>query len=188
MSSNLSEYIQSNSRKNEQIIDSPKTHRILWLFPILEMFIYLFLGLLLFQISSSFLSNLPPIPSFFLPSGSLPSSTSLLILYFIFVLLYMLFKLSSQLLDSGSKEIILTNSRLVIRSSGLSTETIEFDLDKVESVTVRKSFGGSMFGYGDLIIMGVGGSRHEFQSISNPSVFRSKFNDASIKFIASKSN
>ena len=100
----------------------------------------------------------------------------------------MLFKLSSQLLESGSKEIILTNSRLVIRSSGLSTETIEFDLDKVESVTVRKSFGGSMFGYGDLIIMGVGGSRHEFQSISNPSVFRSKFNDASIKFIASKSN
>lgn len=189
MSSNLSDYIKSSLRgKDERIITSPNTHSIVWFSPLFKMFLYLILGLVLFQISSLFMSALPPIPGFFGLPISLPSSTSLLVLYFIFVALYMLFKISSQLLDSGSKEIALTNYRIVIRTGGLSTETNEFNLDKVESVTVRKSFAGSMLGYGDMIITGVGGSRYEFHSISNPSVFRSKFNDASIKYIAMKSS
>ena len=189
MSSTLLDYINSSSRgKDEQIITSPNTHSIVWFFPLFEMFLYLILGLVLFQISSLFMSALPPIPGFFGLPISLPSSTSLIVLYFILVALYILFKISSQLLDSGSKELALTNYRLVIITGGLSTETIEFGLDKVESVTIRKSFAGSMLGYGDIIITGVGGSRHEFTRISNPSVFRSKFNDASIKFITNKSN
>jgi len=188
MSSTLLDYIKSSSRgKDEQIIISPNTHSIVWFSPLFEMFLYLILGLVLFKISSLFMGTLPPIPAAFgLPN--LPSGASLIILYFILVALYILFKISSQLLDSGSKELALTNYRLVIITGGLSTETIEFGLDKVESVTIRKSFVGSMLGYGDIIITGVGGSRHDFTRISNPSIFRSKFNDASIKFITKKSN
>ena len=84
MSSTLLDYIKSSPRgKDEQVITSPNTHSIVWFSPLLEMFLYLILGLVLFQISSLFMSALPPIPGFFGLPISLPSSTSLIVLYYL---------------------------------------------------------------------------------------------------------
>jgi uncharacterized membrane protein YdbT with pleckstrin-like domain len=70
-------------------------------------------------------------------------------------------------------EVAVTNKRIIYKRGFISRYTIEMHLDKVESVDVDQSILGRIFGYGDIIIRGVGASLEPLRNIESPIEFRS---------------
>ena len=70
-------------------------------------------------------------------------------------------------------EVAVTDKRIIYKRGFISRYTIEMHLDKVESVDVDQSILGRMFGYGDILIRGVGASLEPLRDIESPIEFRS---------------
>jgi uncharacterized membrane protein YdbT with pleckstrin-like domain len=83
------------------------------------------------------------------------------------------------MLDRYSDEFAITNKRIIVKTGLISRKTLEMNLNKIESVNVDQSILGRMLGYGTITIIGTGGTREEFPSISNPIEFRNKFQELS---------
>jgi len=45
-------------------------------------------------------------------------------------------------------------------------------LNKIEAITVNQNFTGRIFGYGDIVVTGSGGTREAFSHIEGPLEFR----------------
>ena len=76
----------------------------------------------------------------------------------------------------GTKtEIAITNKRIIGRTGLFSTQTLELKLDKVESIMVKTS----IWGYGEIIIHGVGSTNMRFPCIANAEQFKKKFQEIS---------
>jgi len=75
-------------------------------------------------------------------------------------------------------EFVVTGRRIVIKRGLLSYYTLEMNLGRVETVNVRQSVFGRIFGYGSITIIGTGGTRESFHDISNPLEFRRSFMEA----------
>ena len=71
-------------------------------------------------------------------------------------------------------QYILTTKRLMRISGLLSRNLIGVMLKQVESVTVNQSLIGQIFNYGDVAVIGVGGTDEILPYISNPFQFRNK--------------
>jgi uncharacterized membrane protein YdbT with pleckstrin-like domain len=71
-----------------------------------------------------------------------------------------------------SAEFAVTNRRIIIKVGVLTTRSIELMLPKVEAITVNQSLAGRIFGYGDIIVTGSGGTRESFAGIQSPLDFR----------------
>lgn len=67
-----------------------------------------------------------------------------------------------------SKEILVTNRRVIVREGLLSTRTTELMLFKVESLEVEQSLAGRIFGFGDLVLHGTGGQPTRMLGIGSP--------------------
>lgn len=65
-------------------------------------------------------------------------------------------------------EYTLTNKRVVTKTGVISRNTEEMRLSKVETVEIRQSILGRIFGYGNVIITGTGISNVVFSYISKP--------------------
>src|SRR5919197_1546927 len=53
-------------------------------------------------------------------------------------------------------EIAVTDRRIIYKEGFIRRRTIEMHMDKVESVDVEQSILGRLFGYGDILVRGVG--------------------------------
>ncbi|HEV8151136.1 MAG TPA: PH domain-containing protein [Gemmatimonadales bacterium] len=69
-------------------------------------------------------------------------------------------------------EFAVTNKRVIIKLGVLSTRSIELLLPKIEGITVTQSLGGRMFGYGEIVVIGTGGTQEPFAGIQAPLDFR----------------
>ena len=72
--------------------------------------------------------------------------------------------------------LVITNKRVILQTGLLSKRSIETFLHKIESVKVIQGIGGSIFGYGTIIITGTGGTKEAFEKIKDPQSFRNGFN------------
>jgi hypothetical protein len=54
----------------------------------------------------------------------------------------------------------------------LRTRSIDLLLPKIEGITVTQSFGGRLFGYGEIVVIGTGGTQEPFADIQAPLDFR----------------
>jgi uncharacterized membrane protein YdbT with pleckstrin-like domain len=84
------------------------------------------------------------------------------------------------IIDKWTSEFAITNKRVIIKTGLISRKTIEMNLQKIESVNVDQSILGRLLGYGDLHIVGTGGTRETFRKIKKPITFRKKFQEISI--------
>jgi uncharacterized membrane protein YdbT with pleckstrin-like domain len=75
-------------------------------------------------------------------------------------------------LRRSSSEFVVTNKRVMIKVGVISRRTLELNLAKVESITVDQGIGGRMFNFGDITIVGTGGTKEPFQGIARPMAFR----------------
>jgi len=61
----------------------------------------------------------------------------------------------------------------------ISRHTLEMNLNKIESVNVNQGILGRLLGYGTIIVVGTGGTKEPFDSISDPLRFRKEFQELS---------
>jgi uncharacterized membrane protein YdbT with pleckstrin-like domain len=71
-----------------------------------------------------------------------------------------------------SSDFAVTNKRVMMKVGVFSTRSIELVLNKVEAIAVNQSLTGRIFGYGDIIVTGSGGTKEAFSHIQGPLAFR----------------
>lgn len=71
-----------------------------------------------------------------------------------------------------SSEFAVTNKRVIIKLGVMSTRSMELLLPKIEGITVTQSLAGRMFGYGEIMVTGSGGTQEPFDNIQSPLDFR----------------
>ena len=79
-----------------------------------------------------------------------------------------------------TSEFVITNKRIIIKTGIISRQTLEMNLNKIESVNVDQGILGRILGYGTITIIGTGGTRESFHDISSPLLFRRKFQERDI--------
>jgi uncharacterized membrane protein YdbT with pleckstrin-like domain len=72
----------------------------------------------------------------------------------------------------GSFEYAVTSKRVIAKVGVMQTRSVELMLGKVEGITVNQGLGGRLFGYGQVVITGSGGTKESFDGIQAPFDFR----------------
>jgi uncharacterized membrane protein YdbT with pleckstrin-like domain len=71
-----------------------------------------------------------------------------------------------------SSDFAVTNKRVMLKAGVFTTHSVELLLNKIEAIAVNQGFGGRVFGYGDIVVTGSGGTREAFTLIQAPLAFR----------------
>lgn len=75
-------------------------------------------------------------------------------------------------LKRRSSEFAVTSTRVIIKVGVIQTRSIELQLSKLEAVTVNQGLAGKVFGFGEIVITGSGGTKEQFSGIQSPFKFR----------------
>lgn len=84
---------------------------------------------------------------------------------------------SSPIIAKETTELVITNRRIIAKFGLISRYTIEINLSKIESISVSQSILGRFLNYGDLQIVGTGGTREPISFINEPLAFRRKVDE-----------
>lgn len=68
----------------------------------------------------------------------------------------------------NATEMAVTSKRVIVKTGILRKNTIELFLSKVESIRVDQGVSGRMFGYGNIVVRGTGGTAEPFRHIRSP--------------------
>ena len=79
-----------------------------------------------------------------------------------------------------TSEFAVTTSRLIFKVGLIARYTTELLLAKVESIGVHQPLAGRVLGYGDLTVIGTGGTRELFRRVRDPIGFRNQVQHASL--------
>jgi uncharacterized membrane protein YdbT with pleckstrin-like domain len=71
-----------------------------------------------------------------------------------------------------TSEFGVTNRRVLGKTGFLVTNSLEIMLGKVEAIRIHQSFIGLILGYGDIIVIGTGGTNETLKNIPAPNYFR----------------
>jgi uncharacterized membrane protein YdbT with pleckstrin-like domain len=71
-----------------------------------------------------------------------------------------------------ASEYAVTNKRVIVKEGVMQSRSVELLLGKVESITVTQGLTGKLFGYGEVVITGSGGTKEPFAGIQAPFDFR----------------
>jgi len=83
-----------------------------------------------------------------------------------------LIALLSAWIQRRSSEFAVTNKRVIIKLGVMTTRSMELLLPKIEGITVTQSMWGRIFGFGEIIVTGSGGTQEPFDNIQSPLDFR----------------
>lgn len=71
-----------------------------------------------------------------------------------------------------SSEFAVTNKRVIVKIGVFQTRSVELLLSKVEGIGVNQGLAGKVFGFGEIVITGSGGTKEQFSGIQSPFKFR----------------
>jgi uncharacterized membrane protein YdbT with pleckstrin-like domain len=74
-----------------------------------------------------------------------------------------------------STELAFTNKRVIAKFGFIKRETVELNINKIESIRVNQGIFGRIFNYGSIVIAGAGLAAAPIPGVSKPMVFRNKF-------------
>ena len=77
-----------------------------------------------------------------------------------------------------TSEFAVTDKRVIFKIGVLRRRTLELQLSKLEAVTVNQGIIGRLFGYGDIIVTGTGGTKEPFKMIDSVLDFRRAVQEA----------
>ncbi len=69
-------------------------------------------------------------------------------------------------------EIVVTDKRVILKRGFIARHTEEMNVTKVETVDVEQTISGRIFGYGTVLIRGVGSSLEPLRVVSSPLALR----------------
>ncbi|MBI5710246.1 MAG: PH domain-containing protein [Candidatus Eisenbacteria bacterium] len=75
-------------------------------------------------------------------------------------------------------EFAVTDRRVVAKMGWLRSRTLDLNVTKVESMEIDQGVLGRMFGYGDVRVVGTGGTAESFRGVKDPIGFRKAVNAA----------
>lgn len=93
------------------------------------------------------------------------------VLCFVFFV-YTILKLVNRIIEYRTSEYTVTNLRVVMKTGVLNRTAVELMLNRLEAVTVQQTLFGQMFNYGMVLLVGIGGTRDEFNYVPKPMYFR----------------
>jgi uncharacterized membrane protein YdbT with pleckstrin-like domain len=140
-------YIDSNLLDGEHVVFRTRLHWLLFMGPVLLIVIVLLPGAW-FLASSTWSSY-----------AWIPVALAALVLVTTFI-------------KRQSSDFAVTNKRVMMKVGVFSTRSIELLLNKIEAIAVEQTLVGRMFGYGDIVITGSGGTKEAFSRIQSPLEFR----------------
>jgi uncharacterized membrane protein YdbT with pleckstrin-like domain len=76
-------------------------------------------------------------------------------------------------------EMGVTNKRFIFKTGLISRDSLELNLSKVENVRINQSLIGRILGYGDVTVVGTGGTRAVVNFIDNPQNLKREISSAS---------
>jgi len=82
------------------------------------------------------------------------------------------------LIEMYTSEYAVTNRRVIAKVGLISRRTLEMNLPKIESIKVDQSILGRILGYGNIEVIGTGGSNEAFSNIQSPLEFRKQYQQA----------
>ena len=154
-------YVNSILGPHENIVFTGKLHPIIYMQPLL---VTMFgLGSLLVAGSSS---ESTEIQTMFLLVG--------LVIFLSGIVLFV-----STAINQATTEIAVTNKRVVFKRGFIQRNTMEMNLDKIESVFVNQSMLGRILNYGDVDVRGTGSSIEDLDYIVAPIALRRSLEEAS---------
>ena len=77
-----------------------------------------------------------------------------------------------------SVELAVTTKRVIVKHGFVRRQTVEMNLNKVESIQVEQGVLGRLFNFGTLIVAGTGASHAPLAGIAEPMGFRKAFIEA----------
>ena len=77
-----------------------------------------------------------------------------------------------------SVELAVTTKRIIVKHGFVRRQTVEINLNKVESLQVEQGLLGRLFNFGTLIVSGTGTSHAPLVGIAEPMGFRKAFIEA----------
>jgi len=83
-------------------------------------------------------------------------------------LVFGLFQMLGAWIKVAGTEITVTSRRVIYKRGIVSRNTLEMNLDKVESVLVQQSLLGRMLDFGTVIVRGVGAGLEPVDRVANP--------------------
>jgi uncharacterized membrane protein YdbT with pleckstrin-like domain len=78
----------------------------------------------------------------------------------------------------STHEFGVTDRRVIARMGWISTRTVDLNVTKVESLVIEQGALGRLFRYGDLKVVGTGGTAEVFRGVKDPIGFRKAVNAA----------
>jgi len=78
----------------------------------------------------------------------------------------------------ATHEFGVTDRRVIARMGWLSVRTVDLSVAKVESLVIEQSPPGRILGYGDVKVVGTGGTAEVFRGVRDPIGFRKAVNAA----------
>jgi len=89
-----------------------------------------------------------------------------------FVFIFGVLRFASMMVTKATTEIAITNSRLIFKRGLVARYVGEMSIDRIEGVNVLQTVWGRIFGYGRIMVRGMGVGEVILPSISNPIAFR----------------
>jgi uncharacterized membrane protein YdbT with pleckstrin-like domain len=93
----------------------------------------------------------------------------------------------SAVIRRWTTELVLTNRRIITKRGLIARNTVEMNLNKVESLHVDQSLMGRVFDYGNVTVVGTGASLEPLMGISSPLELRRNLGAVSEGFAAKPS-
>jgi len=152
-------YVEDNLLPDEKIIIKAKVHWIIFIFPTLLLLLGLLFALIT-RVSS--------------PTGNDTLLTSLICIWSWPII--GLFLLIVAILVYLTTEFALTNRRIIAKTGILNQRSQEIVTNKIESISVNRSIVGRIFNYGNIIVVGSGGTKQIFKNIAKPMELRHRIN------------
>ncbi len=82
-------------------------------------------------------------------------------------------------LELKTNSFAITDKRIVMKAGILSVNLLDSNIKNIASISVEKPLLGRIFGFGTVQINGVG-TNDGFKFVSNPDLFKKKFNEATV--------
>jgi uncharacterized membrane protein YdbT with pleckstrin-like domain len=79
-----------------------------------------------------------------------------------------------------TSEFAVTSTRVIFKVGLVARYTTELLLTKVESISVNQTLVGRLLNYGDITVIGTGGTREVFRRVRDPIGFRNYVQQASL--------
>jgi hypothetical protein len=166
-------YVQQSLGADEEIVHIGQFHWMYTLNAVLSIFWGLVACILIIWGGLYFKSHFGPVP--YEDHGLLSDIRSLhpavrLGAFFAFIL--GLLRFAQMMVIKATTEIAVTTSRLIYKRGLVARYVGEMSIDRIEGVNVLQTIFGRMFGYGRLMVRGMGVGEVVLPPLANPIAFR----------------